>query len=260
MAHYEPVDGVYRKVTKHYEPVDGVHRNVTKAYKPVDGVYRQYFSSGTPVGSLAVGDSVWLNVNGSLKEFLVVHKGNPDSAIYDASCDGTWLLMKDIYEKRAWDSDNNNYASSDIHSYLNGTFLKLFDTDVQPIIKQVKIPYQKNTGSVVSGSSGKSARIFLLSCLEVGSNISGSGACLDYFSGTSAQNDAKRIGYYNGTATDWFLRTPNNYSENYLVYIVNSSGGASSYTGCMSSKGIRPAFILDSNTPIDNSTGINIIA
>ena len=48
MALYDPVDGVYRKVTKKYDPVDGVYRKVTKAFDQVDGVYRQYFSSGVP--------------------------------------------------------------------------------------------------------------------------------------------------------------------------------------------------------------------
>lgn len=49
MALYDPVNGVYQKVSKKYDPVDGVYRKVTKAYDPVDGVYRQYFSSGKTI-------------------------------------------------------------------------------------------------------------------------------------------------------------------------------------------------------------------
>lgn len=45
MALYDPVDGVYRKVSKIYDPVDGVYRKVKAAYDPVDGVHRKYFSS-----------------------------------------------------------------------------------------------------------------------------------------------------------------------------------------------------------------------
>ena len=77
------------------------------------------------LGSKAVGSIVKLKVNGTAKEFIVVHQGKP-SSVYDESCNGTWLLMKDCYENRAWHSSNvNKYESSDIHSYLNSTFLNL---------------------------------------------------------------------------------------------------------------------------------------
>lgn len=99
------------------------------------------------ISTLAVGSSVHLNVGGVRTEFLVVHQGKP-SSIYDDSCNGTWLLMKDIYENRVWQSGNiNKYESSDIHTYLNGTFLNLFDSNIKDAIKQVKIPYRKNGGS-----------------------------------------------------------------------------------------------------------------
>lgn len=44
----------------------------------------------------AVGSTVKLTVNGKAREFIVVHQGKP-SSVYDESCNGTWLLMKDIY-------------------------------------------------------------------------------------------------------------------------------------------------------------------
>lgn len=99
------------------------------------------------LGSKAVGSIVKLKVNGTAKEFIVVHQGKPGS-MYDDSCNGTWLLMKDIYENRVWQSgDINKYESSDIHAYLNSTFLNLFDSNIKDAIKQVKIPYRKNGGS-----------------------------------------------------------------------------------------------------------------
>lgn len=121
--------------------------------------------------SLAVGSSVYCNVNGTKTEFIVVHQDKP-SSLYDDSCNGTWLLMKDIYEDRVWQSgDINKYESSDIHTYLNSTFLNLFDSNIKDAIKQVKIRYRKNGGSGgsdQSGANGLPAKIFLLSCYEVG--------------------------------------------------------------------------------------------
>ena len=60
-----------------------------------------------PLGDYAVGGIVKLNENGSPVDYLVVHQGLP-SSMYDASCDGTWLLRKNIVEKRAWDSGDSN--------------------------------------------------------------------------------------------------------------------------------------------------------
>ena len=116
----------------------------------------------------AVGSTVKLKVNGTAKEFIVVHQGKP-SSLYDNSCDGTWLLMKDIYENRQWHSSNvNNLENSTIHSYLNGTFLNLFESNIRDAIKQVKLPYRKNGGSGgsdQSGANGLLCKIFLLSVL-----------------------------------------------------------------------------------------------
>lgn len=265
MALYDPVNGVYRKVSKKYDPVDGVYRKVTKAFDPVDGAYRQYFSSDLTAGGLAVGDSIWLNVDGTLTEFLVVHQGNPDSVMYDASCDGTWLLMKDCYRSYAWDSDNyNDYSTSDVHDIMT-YFPGNLTSTVKAAIKTVKIPYGWYPGpslSVSFGANGLSTKCFLLSACEMGfdwidyDNLPKDGACLEYFVG--ATNDTRKANYSGGYAANYWLRSPctDDYERSFHVA---SYGGLSSDT-CDTSFGYRPAFILDSSTPIDNSTGINIIA
>ena len=66
------------------------------------------------LGAKAVGSIVKLKVGGTAKEFIVVHQGKP-SSMYDSSCDGTWLLMKDILEATRWhSSDDNNLENSTI--------------------------------------------------------------------------------------------------------------------------------------------------
>ena len=201
----------------------------------------------------AVGSTVKLKVNGTAKEFIVVHQGKP-SSVYDESCNGTWLLMKDIYENRVWQSGNiNKYESSDIHTYLNNTFLKLFDSNIQGAIKQVKLPYRKNGGSggtTQQGANGLPCKIFLLSAPEVHYEHSyidsGEGAALSYFASCVTNNaDSKRVAYLNGSAAGWWLRSPFTGNTN-LVWRVYSDGlyyydDLASY-----SVGIRPALILPS--------------
>ena len=202
------------------------------------------------LSSKAIGSTIKLKVNGSARNFIVVHQGKP-SSVYDDSCNGTWLLMQDIYENRAWHSSNtNDYANSTIHSYLNSTFLNLFESNIKNAIKQVKLPYRKGSGTsttITSGSNGLSAKIFLLSATETSFDFSympsGEGAELAYFKGcTDNSSDSKRVAYLNGSATVWWLRSPN-CNLFYGALCVNSYGDGR-YNGCSSSYGIRPALIL----------------
>lgn len=214
------------------------------------------------LGSVAVGSSVYLNVGGVRTEFLVVHQGLPGS-MYDSSCDGTWLLMKNLYEKRQWHSSNsNNYKNSTIHTYLNGTFLNLFDADIKAQIKTVKIPYVNGTGSsaVASGSSGLSAQIFLLSGYEAGwTQSNGStafpidGDRLSFFSGGGNKNPL-RVAYLNGTATSWWLRSPYTIGSTQTWNVYTSGGMA--YAKCSAESGIRPALILPDNMGVDDSGNV----
>ena len=204
------------------------------------------------LSSKAIGSTIKLKVNGSAKDFIVVHQGKP-SSVYDDSCNGTWLLMKDIYENRAWHSSNtNDYANSTIHSYLNSTFLNLFESNIKNAIKQVKLPYRKGSGTsttVTSGSNGLSAKIFLLSATETSFSFSympsGEGAELAYFKGCADNSsDSKRVAKLNGSATDWWLRSPYCNGFSYALG-VSSNGDWYSYS-CSYSNGIRPALILPS--------------
>lgn len=205
------------------------------------------------LSSKAIGSTIKLKVNGSARNFIVVHQGKP-SSVYDDSCNGTWLLMQDIYENRAWHSSNtNDYANSTIHSYLNSTFLNLFESNIKNAIKQVKLPYRKGSGTsttVTSGSNGLSAKIFLLSATETSFDFSympsGEGAELAYFKGCADNSsDSKRVAYLNGSAAYWWLRSPycSSYS-NYALYVYSNGGWGGCC--CSDSSGIRPALILPS--------------
>ena len=216
------------------------------------------------LGTKAVGSIVKLKVGGTAKEFIVVHQGKPGS-MYDESCNGTWLLMKDIYENRQWLSwDDNNLENSTILSYLNGPFFNLFDSNIKDAIKQVKIPYRKNGGSGgtdQSGANGLSVKIFFLSGLEVGLTTSDDwyfpqdGAKLSYFeSGTGTSANNKRIAKLNGKANIWWLRSPNAKYTDYVWVVI--SNGYYSYSVASNPQGVRPALILPPDMEVDSSGNV----
>ena len=215
------------------------------------------------LSSKAIGSTIKLKVNGSAKDFIVVHQGKP-SSVYDDSCNGTWLLMKDIYENRQWHSSNtNDYANSTIHSYLNSTFLNLFESNIKNAIKQVKLPYRKGSGTsttVTSGSNGLSAKIFLLSATETSFDFSympsGEGAELAYFKGCADNSsDSKRVAYLNSSAAYWWLRSPFCYYSNFALYV--HSNGVWGGNHCSSSYGIRPALILPSTLLVSDDGSVS---
>lgn len=219
--------------------------------------------AGTQIDTLEVETLVKVNENGAPVEYMIVNQGNPDPDMYDASCDGCWLLRKDIAENRKWDSTNNDYQNSDIHAYLNGDWTSRYDAGILSQIKQVKIPYVNGDGGspVASGANGLSCKIFLLSGYELGWTTSNNpyfprdGAKLSYFSsGTSSVANNKRIANYNGSATNWWLRSPHTYF-NVSAWSVNSNGG---YGGGVysSTYGVRPAFILPSTARVDDNFNV----
>lgn len=219
--------------------------------------------AGTPVSSLAVGTLIKINENGAPVEYMVVNQGLP-SSMYDESCDGCWVLRKDIAENRMWDNSSNDYKNSDIHAYLNGSWTSRYSAGVLSQIKQVKIPYVNGTGSggsVASGANGLSCKIFLLSVYELGWSTSDSsyfprdGAKLSYFSsGTGSAANNKRIANYNGSATVWWLRSPDT-SDPDRAWGV-SGGGNYYYGNCRSAYGVRPALVLPSTALVDQDLNL----
>lgn len=196
----------------------------------------------------AVGSIVKIKVNGAAKDFIIVHQGLPSSA-YDASCNGVWVVMKDIYTTMKWDGSNNDYLNSDMTAYLNGTFISLIDADIRNAIKQVKIPYTNySNNNAMSGSNGLSCKVFLLSGTEVGfsgvSYMNTEGAKLSYFDSAS-----KRVAYNGSSAAVWWLRSPR--TRGSLVWGVMSDGSRDHWN-CHDTYGVRPAFVLPSTLVVSD--------
>lgn len=202
---------------------------------------------------IAVGSSVYLNEDGNYAEYLVVNQGIPsNSNLYDGSCNGTWLLRKDIHSNQRWGVGDNDYSNSVIENWLNTTFFNTLGETEQAVIKQVKIPY--STGGVAtsdttkSGSDGLSCKIFLLSGGEMGwtktdsQYLSGDGASLSYKS---------YVAYLDGTASIWMLRSTYWNSANNIAIVTAT--GALSATNYTVDYGARPALILPFNAEFDKT-------
>ena len=207
------------------------------------------------LGTKAVGSTIKLNLNGSPRELLIMHQGNPSTSMYAASCNGTWVRIKEAYENRTWDSSNNDYANSDVDAWLNGTFLNMLDPDIRERgVKQVKIPYRPGNGTgtnVNTGAKGLSCKAFLLSIREMGLSPGYSpndGVTLAYYSGGGT-----KVINLNGSPARAWSRSPD--VNGYNVCGVEAYGSASSWY-YLSSFAVAPALILDSDLWVSDDGSI----
>ena len=199
-----------------------------------------------------VGDTIYIKENGTRQPYLIVHKGSPSTA-YSGFDNGVVVLRTAIHSKGVYDSSNNDYANSDLHSWGNNTFLNTIDSEIRNQIMSVKIPYRRGTSgsSVSSGANGLQCKVFFLSTKEVDSTESYSpneGAVFSYFKGGG---NSKRIARYNGQADYWWLRSPRS-EMTMAVYAcwINSMGSVYQYldrSEITDSYGRRPAFVLPSS-------------
>ena len=276
---YKDANGVWQKAPGLKYMENGVSKTtVMGKYRDANGKVQRFFciapqsddgdspTTGATVAELAVGSSVFMNVGGVSTEFIVVHQGRP-SELYDVSCDGAWLLTKDICEVRKWNDGkvNNNYAGSTIHTYLNGEFLNLFDAGVAGQVKEVILPYTEYSASAMfTGANGLPTKVFLLGLYEVGGTPNYNayylqdGDKLDYFLLGTDDNAAKmqRRAAYNGADDVWWLRTPYKGSASGVMNVTAT--GDLPYKSATTAYGIRPCLILPATARVDDNG--NVIA
>ena len=211
---------------------------------------------GSAAGDLLVGQTVAIKESGTPIPYLVVHQGNPDAGLYDASCEGTWLLRNEIFSMRDYGS-SWFYNYSDMPDFLDpdisGSATSGLDEKIKNAMKVVQIPYHASNG-VMSGANGFFCRAFLLSSKEYGNGdhlTPVDGVTLDYFKVGGAAN---RIAYYEGESARQWTRSDRLRGTD--VWGVSENGTFISLN-VYYSFGVRPAFILPYDYQFEESEVIS---
>lgn len=244
MIHKSLIDGALHEITGGRGLIAGAVSDVNMGRTLIDGAgYDILF--GIPIGDLPVGDSVYMHIGGVLTEFFIVHQGIPTEGIngltYGSSCEGTWVLQKNIhcmFEERM--PKPVSYTKSFMREYIEGEYFNLIDPDVADEIKEVTLPDLNSWDSMGNDATPQpfKAKVFLLHEYDPVTNRVQT-ATLDYFKDEDAP---WRTADYNGAATPWFTRTPNN--DDLFCFIHGNANGAARYSG------IRPAMVFPFETRV----------
>lgn len=239
----------------------------TTQFVPSEGAFASATpQAGTALSQLAVGTLIKILENGAPVEYLIVNQGNPDPSMYDASCDGCWVLRYEVpLDARAWYKQNNDYDTSVAHKYLQSTWLTRYNAETLAQIKEVKIPYVEGSSNVMSGANGLSCRCFILSAYEVGwvigdfVNMVQDGTKLAYF--LSGRNDAannRRVANSDNIVQQgpisWETRSPQAYQEENIISVLSNGDGTVTPWGTIDA--IRPAMILESSATVDQDLNL----
>ena len=161
----------------------------------------------------------------------LLHKGNPDTEIYDPSCSGLWVRLDSSIGKSARPNSYSTIEKSGVFAAL-ADFYETLPEGFKSLIQKVKIPYvykMKNRESDGTYyypaephilSDGYETYLFALSILEIGYNpkssaVSGS----DYREWTDMVPDGAKLDYFDEAMFDAAKRVIfSDYTETRKVY------------------------------------------
>ena len=171
----------------------------------------------------SVGDTKTISVNGTNYEFQIIGFNHDDKTAGGKA--GITFQMVDClsttYNMNSSNTNNGGWKNSAMRSRMS-TFLSQLPSDLQSVIKAVnKLVSVGNNTSTIETVSDK---LFLLSEVEIfGSttySFAGEGSQYDWYK--AGNTKVKKV---NGSANDWWERSPYSGNSNYFCIVV-SSGGA----------------------------------
>lgn len=241
MAHKTLIDGTSYDIKSGRTFIDGTGYDIKKGRTLIGGTgYDVRFS--TPIGELPVGTIVYMNVDGTRTPYIVVHQGNPDTSAYGASCNGTWVLMRDIYSLTRWQNRQNTRYDEE-SSCLVRQLAQAFPSKLETVIQNNLIPLKLLNIYSFQDISGD--KVFPLTSDDLSN--------MDYFSDGVI---SKRIAKYNGVSTGYWLRDPDSSGDS--IKYVTASGKIStrndnSHPAGYEGQGFRPMYILNTASLVADS-------
>ena len=174
-------------------------------------------------------------------------------------------MAKDCLAAKLYNSPRDSlFTSSSICDWLNNTFYN--QLTIKEYIKTATIPYYNvlaDRNNAYTLNNGFSTKIFLLSAVEAGfynqrydsddtSIYDKDGAKLDYFDKTNNAS-SKRVATYNGTAVEWWMRTPRKAQWPGYQCVKPQTNGAYGRGRTDETHGIRPVMILPNDILVDSN-------
>ena len=244
MSHKTLISGTAYEVVGGTQMIDGTKFQMGGGKTLVGGTaFTVPFSKGIPLNTITPGAILYLNESGSPVPFYIA-KHDYESGLNGAG--RTLLVRKNCYAQYKYGADYNTYAGSGTDVWLNNTWLKLLDADIQAAISKTKFYYTIGKGNNTVTTLQRAA--FLLSTTEFGytnSNMNTEGANLPISDKLrKATND---IGTY---VAQWTRSPIANDSEGiYYMWVLNDSGNPAGKV--VTDYGWeRPAFTLPATFPV----------
>ena len=242
MAHKTRVNGTNYGITGGKCRVNGTNYSIKKGRTLIGRTgYDILFTK--KLGNMAVGESVYLNENGSPAEFYVA-KHNYENGLNGSG--RTLVVRKDCYDTRAWNSAVvNAWASCTLRSWLNGDYLNMLDADIRGVIGTTKYYYTPGNGD--KSVTTRSDAVFQLSITELGKtsgDVNAEGTALPIAS-------TLQVAHLNGSSVKQWTRSPSK-TDTVTVSYLDWSGNVNSYF-CTRTNGSRPAFTLPSSIAVNPS-------
>ena len=195
--------------------------------------------SGNVPDSWAVGDSKMMAINGTDYQIDIIGK-NHDTYTAGGTAPLTFQ-MHDCYDTK-YQMNNNSFNSGGwtscaMRSTHLPAILALMPTEVQNGIREVnKLTSAGDQSSTINTTADK---LFLLSEIEIFGSVryskSGEGTQYDYYKAGNS-----KVKKYNGSAADWFDRSPYASSSNHFCSV--GGVGNANYEFASNSRGVAFGF------------------
>lgn len=201
--------------------------------------------AGTPLGDLTEGTLITINESGAPIQFYIAKQN------YEESLNGAGRVLcvrKDIHSDRIWNDANNEWATSDIRSWLNGDYKSLFSSSVKTLMGRTKYEFIRSHSQ--PGVSTISSSVFLLSNTELGTSqtpTNDTGSVLPIY--TTLQ-----IAYLEGVASPQWTRSMMKLDSSQVFYLEGN--GTLNDTNSDVWHGARPCFTLPSTALVDSNNAL----